>query len=593
MNRIQAESTDSSDSGYLFGVFRLEADGRLYRGETPIALSPLELKALQVLLAHAGRVVSPAQMRQALWGDQRVASASLADCISSLRVHLDPHASVETVYKRGFRLTAEQRPRGAGHVPAPPRLAILPLSADLGVPEYLGLAIAEETGAQLSRARHAVASIVAQDSVFTLARRGLSPQEIGSMLQADLVLTGTLRARPSHFRLEVRMIRVSDGKHLWMEDLLIKRDRLAGLERELADRVTFRLQEGGLSIFAEVSPAEADNDPVRLEAWEIYQQAHQEWRTVERHHMQDAGRRLSRAIELDPLLLAARVDLANLCVAQAILGFMQPTNAAGMVKHATATNHVFALTPEAMLPALGWVNFHVDRDLRAAVRAFSLSAHLPHDPGVTLARSMFALSRHRMDEAIDILRSAIRLDPWSPWLNGRLIWALHLAGQAAESVAQAEETMARFPEHMLAGIYGSIVLASNGVLACNGDSARAVQISREIAQKSPYSDLATAVYAYALACAGEETEARHHLERLQWLSQERYVLQSFTAAVSVVLGEHDAALEQLRAAERVRCPWFFQMLADPRLKPLHGRDEFKAMQGILHRMEDAARAEAE
>jgi hypothetical protein len=147
--------------------------------------------------------------------------------------------------------------------------------------------------------------------------------------------------------------------------------------------------------------------------------------------------------------------------------------------------------------------------------------------------------------------------------------------------------MARFPEHMLAGIYGSIVLA------CNGDSARAVRISREITQKSPYSDLATAVYAYALACAGEETEALHHLERLQWLGQERYVLQSFTAAASVVLGEHDAALEQLRAAERARCPWFFQMLADPRLKPLHGRDEFKAMQKILYQMEDAARAEAE
>jgi hypothetical protein len=35
------------------------------------------------------------------------------------------------------------------------------------------------------------------------------------------------------------------------------------------------------------------------------------------------------------------------------------------------------------------------------------------------------------------------------------------------------------------------------------------------------------------------------------------------------------------------------MLADPRLKPLHGRREFKELQAILPRMEAAAREEGE
>ena len=146
--------------------------------------------------------------------------------------------------------------------------------------------------------------------------------------------------------------------------------------------------------------------------------------------------------------------------------------------------------------------------------------------------------------------------------------------------------MDRFPEHMPAGIYGAVVLAYNG------DPVRAAEISREITQKSPYSDLATAIYAYALACAGQGDEARIHLERLQWLSQERYVLPSLMAAVYVALGENDAALEQLREADRARCPWFFQALADPRLKPLHGHDEFKAMRQILPQMEAAAQRNA-
>ncbi len=64
-------------------------------------------------------------------------------------------------------------------------------------------------------------------------------------------------------------------------------------------------------------------------------------------------------------------------------------------------------------------------------------------------------------------------------------------------------------------------------------------------------------------------------------------------AVYVVLGDHEAALSELRVAGDARCPWFFQMLADPRLKPLRGRVEFAEMRAILIGMEDAAAHDSE
>ena len=108
----------------------------------------------------------------------------------------------------------------------------------------------------------------------------------------------------------------------------------------------------------------------------------------------------------------------------------------------------------------------------------------------------------------------------------------------------------------------------------------------------PYFDLATAAHAYALACEGRHAEARSILERLQWLSRERFLLSSFTPAVHVALGDLDAAIEELKTAYKARCPWFFQMLADPRLKPLHGNPDFERMQTVLTTMEAEA-AEAE
>jgi predicted Zn-dependent protease len=196
---------------------------------------------------------------------------------------------------------------------------------------------------------------------------------------------------------------------------------------------------------------------------------------------------------------------------------------------------------------------------------------------------MFLLSRYRYAEAIALLRAALDRDPFAPWLHARLAWAFHLAGQAEESVRQVNDALALFPEHEGAALYGSMILA------CNGEAARAAELAHGLVKRSPYFDPPSAAYAYALACDGRTAEARAILDRLQWMSRERFVLSSINVAVHVALGDLDAAVAELRTANEIRCPWFFQALADPRLKPLHGHAEFIEMQSILPRMEAAVR----
>jgi len=662
-----------SESGFSFGVFRLEADGTLFRGDEPVHLPPRELAALQFLLAHAGQIVTPLQLKQALWGDVHVTADSVPKCLSSLRAKLEPEECIQTVYKRGYRFSAEVQPHGSVKPGSLPRLAITPFATLFGVPEHLGQAVAEETIARLTRVRNPSVSILARDSVFTLALRGLSAQQIGETLNADLVLTGTLRALPSHFRLRAEMILVREGTQIWVEDLLVDRSRFAGLESELVSRLAFRLfasgvpgagfrssQEGtpvswvGSDLpsslathrhaaprptklggpaalgdrFQEAWPQESDQPRLsisaaaepfverrkrtgRREAYEIYQRGHHEWQTLQRHHMQDGLQLLTRAIELDPSLIAARVDLVNLCIAKSFYGFMPPSVTADLVRRTAELGPVAAGVPgkrsllsggsaaglgrwgetsipelplgaEPILPALGWISFHVDHDLPAALRAFSVTAHLPHEPSLTRLRVMFALSRHHFDEAIGLLRNALQLDPYSPSLHARLAWALHLASQADESVECVRRTLALFPEDEISLLYGTVILAFNG------DTKHATELAQSLGHRSPHFDIASAVQAYALARAGREDEARSILERLQWLSRERFVISSFTPAVHVVLGNHNAALAELHAAADARCPWFFQMLADPRLNPLHDRPEFNELLAILTRMEEAA-----
>ena len=453
--------------------------------------------------------------------------------------------------------------------------------------------MAEETTASLSRAHGFAVAVLARDSVFNLAQRGLTAQQIGRELKADLVLTGTLQAFSSHYRLRAEMIRVEDGTQIWVEDLLVPQNQTGVLEQGLMQRLAYRLgimisggavispgRDAGLDISAAaVTGIQDESAPRHAEAYDIFQHGRHEWRTLHRHRMQDGMQHLLRAIELDPTLVSAKVDLANLCVAQALFGFMSPGAAADLVHRMAESIPDLTDQAVALLPALGWINFHFDRDLPAALLAFSISAHLPHDLWTTRARSMFAVSRHRFAEAIELLCAAIRIDPFSPWLHSRLAWTLHLDGQASESLELIRKMAAQFPDSVGTGLYGSVILAFNG------EAKQGAEIAQSLAQRSPHFDPASAAHAYALACAGRKDEARVILERLQWLGRERYMMRGFMPAAYLALGDHEATLAELRTINEVCCPWFFQMLADPRLKPLHGNPEFERMRAILPAME--------
>ena len=660
---------EGEEPALAFAGFRLEADGSLFRGETLLHLPPRELAALRMLLANAGQIVSPSQLKQALWGDVHVTADSVPKCLSSLRTRLQPDNSIQTVYKRGYRLLAEVRPfHRESSFNALPRLAIAPFTSDVGVPQHLGTAVAEEAIARLCNAPKPLVSVLARDSVFALALRGLSAQQIGASLDADLVLAGTLRSFISHFRLRLEMIRVVDGVQIWAEDLLVGRDRIAGLESDLASRLDFRLKTRWFDSFessfehsprtlpvaaghasalpvknqtapapgperrtpgpgrrlslvdrrtrargrvpapmsaqAPLSPGAPSADslsisasaespegnvisPARREAYEVFLRGRHEWQSMERHRQQDGLQLILRATEMDPSLIEAKVDLAHLCVTQSFYGYMPPTVAADLVRRTAGSIPDFPENAEAALPAMAWVSLHVDRSLPAALRAMEHSTHLPHDRWITRVRTNFALSRHLFAEAIDLIRAAIEIDPFSSWLHSRLAWALHLSGQAAESLDQIDQAMRRFPEYEGARFYGAMIAGFNG------DTARAVELAQDLVQRQPYFDPASAVQAYALASAGLAAEARAILDRLQWLGRERFVLKSFNPAAFVALGDLDAALSELRAANQDRCPWFFQSLAHPRHKPLHGHPEFEELRAILPAMEVAARRDVE
>src|SRR5215475_4863822 len=107
-----------------FATFRLEPPpGGLRRGDTVLALRPRSLAVLRYLVAHAGRLVTKAELRQHVWEGTHVTDTVLRVCVREIRAALGDAAGtpqyLETVGQQGYRF----RLAGDTDEPPPPTAA--------------------------------------------------------------------------------------------------------------------------------------------------------------------------------------------------------------------------------------------------------------------------------------------------------------------------------------------------------------------------------------------------------------------------------------------------------------------------------------
>src|SRR5262245_59466660 len=97
----------------LFGPFRLDPQKKqLRRGDIVLGLRPMAVSVLQVLLEHAGEVLTKEQLLKSVWAGTYVNPTALKVCISEIREALGdertaPHY-IETVGREGYRFIGPQ-----------------------------------------------------------------------------------------------------------------------------------------------------------------------------------------------------------------------------------------------------------------------------------------------------------------------------------------------------------------------------------------------------------------------------------------------------------------------------------------------------
>lgn len=338
--------------------------------------------------------------------------------------------------------------------------------------------------------------VIARNSTEIYGDMAVDARAVGAELGVDYVVEGSIQREGQQLRITAQLIDTSTGGHLWSE----RWDRTAGdlfaIQTEIAEKVTNRLGGGAGLIQQEGRTKAKRKRPSDLDAYELYLLGTEKLEQLTGESISEAIRLLSRAVEVDPGLARAWVELYH---AHNLSRYYGADREIAMTKAAAAANTAISLDPSDAeahaVHAMALVSegepirakAEFDTALRMAPNSFeilALYAGWAGDVGVpergpefaeraisvnpdfpTWAAAPFAWAFFNVGRYEDTVRMLDRLAPesyatWRWGARGASLAALGRMDEAAETVRQALEY---FPDLTIEGVVNNLGLPDSQV----------------------------------------------------------------------------------------------------------------------------------
>lgn len=467
----------------------------LERDARSVRIEPRAMDVLVVLAQHAGSVVSVDELIATVWKGVIVGDGSVYLAIKQLRRALEDPADgrryIETIAKRGYRLTAPVEP-----VPAPPQpeAAVTPVSAspvpvptvgqrktwrwmtiaaagaalllllvltfprgDMRTPQtksvavlpfdnlsaepeqaYFADGVTEEILSTLAGVRDL--RVIGRTSAFRFKDHDQDLQAIAGLLDVEYVLEGSVRKQGEQVRISAQLSNARSGQQLWSETYARQLDDVFLIQDEIARSVARALQVK-LGV-GEVSPATGMTRNV--EAYDAYLRARA--LGLESSYF-DAITHLQRAVALDPGFAAAWSALsavydngARVTVDQEKVDDLRRRSAEAFDRaHALAPDAPFVLLQAGIIEArrVNWIGAAPFYERLPAAHARLGSRDQAWGP-----RGVFLVYVGRSREAIAALEHARAADPLAPQLANYLSLAYLARGDVDAALAEVDRGIA-------------------------------------------------------------------------------------------------------------------------------------------------------
>jgi adenylate cyclase len=568
---------------YRFGRFALRpAEQRLLADGEPQSVGPRAFDVLVALVERAGQLVAKNELLDLVWPGLVVEENNLQVQVSALRKILGPDA-IATVAGRGYRFTwplesatLPQIPRSSGVVPQPqsadmPSIAVLPFvnTSDDTANEYFADGLAEELLNMLSKIRGL--RVVSRTSAFSFKGAKVDIPTMAQKLNVATILEGSVRKAGNRVRISAQLIHVATDSHLWSETYDRELEDIFAVQDDIARSVVNELRTALMgakpdaaaraSVKAEIQAA-ARGRGENAEAYRLYLQANFH---SDRYTAEDFATAIAAyltALKLDPNYAIAWAGLSIAYAHGTAQGWLGTTLDEGFRLAREAAEKAMQLAPDLAEAhdAMGVIRYTNDWDWKGAEASFARARELAPGNIRVMFDAMFLLhARGRYDEAIELLRQAVEVDPLSGAVYRELAMSYFVSGRLDEAQAAIQKSLDLSPRAGFSHYVHSGICLSQGRL----DEAL------EAAQREIHDTFRLLSLAHVYHAQGRHAESDAALEELIETDADRNV--AFQIAEAFAYREdRDQAFAWLERAYTQRDAGMSMVRSSPRMRSLHG-----------------------
>ncbi|HUQ20594.1 MAG TPA: protein kinase [Gemmatimonadaceae bacterium] len=414
-------------------------------------------------------------------------------------------------------------------------------------------------------------NVKAPRSSFSLRGKNLTIREIGSALNAEYLVDGSLQKNANRLRVRVALVAAKNDSTVWSTEY----DRPVGDVFAIQDDIA-RSIAGELRV--QLAPAIAVDISRRAtkntEAHEFYLRGRFFFEKRDSVSLRKAKEYFELAIARDPNYALAYAGLSDTYSHSATFGYTTPQTSMPMairyIDRALALDSTLAEAHASR----GFITTFYDWDWRNARDEFAKAIDLdPRNPSAHLWRAWYYFATDSVDAAIREGREALAIEPFSLLLNTRLVSFLYYAHRYNEALAQAQKTLELDSTYFHINIERARVLAMLG--RCN-DAMNA--LARSPVALGP---MHQAIRGFTYAKCGRRADVVAELQHLRNMRSRGELVSHYAlAAVHAGLGDSDAAFAELELAydEHAWCmsllnyePAFDNIRGDPRFAALARR----------------------
>ena len=336
----------------------------------------------------------------------------------------------------------------AHRLPDKPSIAVLPfdnLSED-PKQEYFSDGLTEEIITALSKTKQLF--VIAPNSTFTYKGKPVKVQQVAEDLGIRYVLEGSVRKDAGRVRITAQLVDAIKGSYLWAE----RYDRDLKDIFALQDEITMNVIEAlGLKLTEGEQALIYAGGTNNLEAYLKFLQAIEYSRRQNPDDNQKAKRILEEAIGLDPNYAVAYRQLGSVHMMEVWLGTTKAPKeslgkAAEFSKKALALDASLGMA-HALLGHIFILMRNYEKGIEEGQRAVNLE---PNGADSHAFLGMGLQFADRPEEAIKILKKAIRLNPMPPgWYLHNLAIAYRNMDRYDEAIGWAKKAVDRHPSSVL------------------------------------------------------------------------------------------------------------------------------------------------